>query len=95
MTILLRHSLQAPQSAAVPFAAGFPPQCQPAFSTPTRVGVNHLAVVAHSPCADRHERADIVIERIHLGDFAGLESVDVWQRDLRGEIEHGARRFCC
>ena len=55
--------------AAAPTAVELPPQCQPAFRTPTPGLERTIPVIAHDARADRDKRANVVIEGIHLGHF--------------------------
>src|SRR6185295_1922119 len=71
-------------------AAAVPPGLEDADAG---IGANHRAVVAHRAGADRDERSDVVIERVHLGHFARAEAVDVGQRHRRRRIEHRAGRL--
>jgi hypothetical protein len=36
---------------------------------------------------------NVVIERVHLGDFTRSQAVDIWQGDRRRRIEVRARRL--
>jgi hypothetical protein len=51
------------------------------------VGFNHRSIRAGRPGPDTDEHSKIVIEAIHLGDFAGLQPKTVGDRDLRRRVE--------
>jgi hypothetical protein len=56
-----------------------------------RIRLNDAAIFADCASTDRDKAAQIVIERIHLGDFARTQSIDIRESHGRGRIEVRAR----
>jgi hypothetical protein len=69
-----------------------PPTMPSPFNYPdTRIRLDHASIFADGSCANRDEAAQVMIERIHFGDFAGAQSIDVRKSHGRGRIEVRAR----
>jgi len=51
------------------------------------IRLDHASIFAHGSGADRNEATQIVVEGIHLGNFAGTEAIDVRDGHRRRGIE--------